>query len=142
MISYRGVYGMDNSMKKSVMWFATGAAVLAALVCTACPAPNEPSDGAKTNKTALGNAIADAQTLADQVLVLDESENLTNGAKYAAEEDIQIFLNAIEAAKTVFNRSSATQKAVDDAKNTLMEAQMTFESRIILWGGGGGGPNT
>lgn len=84
--------------------------------------------GAEADKTALNEAITAAEAAAEAIKVDTDAANVDEGTKWITQEALDTYTAAIAAAKTVAEKTDATQTEVNGAVSTLAEATTAFEA--------------
>ena len=80
--------------------------------------------------SALENAIADAQALAEQYPVSENGADIADGEQYVTSVDVDALNNAIEVAQSALNASALTQEDIDAAVEALEAAQGAFTDAL------------
>jgi hypothetical protein len=86
------------------------------------------------NLTLLNSTITAAEALLDSVTAGNGS-GLADGAKYAAQDDIDDFQDAVDEAKGVQADTTATQAQVNAAVTALLAARTVFDGKVGTVGG-------
>lgn len=82
------------------------------------------------DKTGLESVIERANSAIDRVTAAEKAEDVTKGAPWATQADIDAFQAAIDAAQTIDNKQGATADEIASATTALTAAMTTFASKV------------
>ncbi len=82
------------------------------------------------DKTGLESVIERANSAIDRVTAAEKAEDVTKGAPWATQADIDAFQTAIDAAQAIDNKQGATADEIASATTALTAAMTTFASKV------------